>query len=802
MSSLTAVFDKIKTNRSRLEYFYQNDTLLSSIKSAVDGIKASHQKSRLEAAKLRETGNNYYKKKLLPEALNNYCQASTIRSCPLCWRRNKRQCLIRIVYLTVAFGGYSALLALLLSLLARSLRQFRRQNSEFLPGRTCACLILDFLFRSFSQAITVAPHEDNELAKCFANRSAVFFELQRFADCVEDIDAALENGYDRRQWAKLLLRKAKCLSHLKRLTAGDVKEAEKLAKLSINKDKENDFMEAIKKLSAKLNQSAVITSSEDASQCAASECSMSDALVICYSEDCGRFIKARKHIAMYDIVLREDPFVSFLYPENFECFCERCMAVLDNKHFPCRGCSQIAFCSKSCADKAWLEYHQFECGYLDYIIGDGSTSRLKLILLVGLEKAIAAFKDSKSTSDTTHTSLAYEYKSKYDQVLSLVDHQDKIDGNSALKQCISAIGLTFLLVERNLINDDLDEKMIIGELLMKHMQQLQFNSIGIYKRLERKLENLQSASHMSKNHCVNDEEKIGSGLYPLTSLLNHSCNSNLIDEERGRRVSFRASRDINVGEEVSISYGPQLQTMPKSIRQKFLSTHYHFNCNCAVCQNDKNEIATSLKCCHCEQSVVFDAEALVSKCTNCERAFRDLKGSLDAIAKTQTQLDKATALIDTNNFVVAELQQVLHGCERTFEKYLYKFNYKFLQLYSSFRKFYLAQSNNELTISYLMKNAEVVKALYGEQSYEYVVNLMMLFDLKFDQFMDDKKALDKLGSQLAAKTIELYAAHVKESSQSYEIRKHELEKLRMMLKIMKGEVTLPPVAKSLRYQQN
>ncbi|KAF8561910.1 hypothetical protein P879_02492 [Paragonimus westermani] len=76
-----------------------------------------------------------------------------------------------------------------------------------------------------------------------------------------------------------------------------------------------------------------------------------------------------------ELVLIERPFVRQLNPTSFERDCYNCFKRSYNL-YPCRGCSEIGFCSRACEQAVWTisvdssnrkqdaVYHRFECGQL------------------------------------------------------------------------------------------------------------------------------------------------------------------------------------------------------------------------------------------------------------------------------------------------------------------------------------------------------------------------------------------------------------------------------------------------------
>lgn len=78
----------------------------------------------------------------------------------------------------------------------------------------------------------------------------------------------------------------------------------------------------------------------------------------------------------------------------------------------------------------------------------------------------------------------------------------------------------------------------------------------------------------------------GIGLYDFGSRFNHSCNPNCCFYTRGNQLYVRALRDIEPGEELTISYCELYST--RASRLKKLYSKYSFVCQCDRCLNEEN----------------------------------------------------------------------------------------------------------------------------------------------------------------------------------------------------------------------
>lgn len=87
----------------------------------------------------------------------------------------------------------------------------------------------------------------------------------------------------------------------------------------------------------------------------------------------------------------------------------------------------------------------------------------------------------------------------------------------------------------------------------------------------------------------------GIGVYALASSINHSCRPNAVVSFKGRELTIRAIRQIQSGEEITISYTDQLKSTWS--RRLQLLRHYYFICHCERCSSlDINDSFLCLKC--------------------------------------------------------------------------------------------------------------------------------------------------------------------------------------------------------------
>jgi SET domain-containing protein len=91
------------------------------------------------------------------------------------------------------------------------------------------------------------------------------------------------------------------------------------------------------------------------------------------------------------------------------------------------------------------------------------------------------------------------------------------------------------------------------------------------------------------SQSVDPNSSAGSAIYITASLLNHSCDPNVIVSfPRGNATAvFSAARDVAAGEQLTISYMDSEQ--PVANRQEYLAFAYGFSCRCPRCIEELQE---------------------------------------------------------------------------------------------------------------------------------------------------------------------------------------------------------------------
>ncbi|MBA0765105.1 hypothetical protein Gotri_014359 [Gossypium trilobum] len=151
-----------------------------------------------------------------------------------------------------------------------------------------------------------------------------------------------------------------------------------------------------------------------------------------------------------------------------------------------------------------------------------------------------------------------------------------MDNYNLVEALVSPI-LFSLKLEKDM--SDIDEKQLLLYAQMANLVNLilQLPNIDIKEIAE----NFSKFACNAHTICDSELRSLGTGLYPVISIINHSCLPNAVLVFEGRLAVVRAVQHIPKDSEVSISY---VETAASTItRQKTLKEQYLFTCTCVRC---------------------------------------------------------------------------------------------------------------------------------------------------------------------------------------------------------------------------
>ncbi|KAG8450779.1 hypothetical protein GDO86_003155 [Hymenochirus boettgeri] len=624
----------------------------------------------------------------------------------------------------------------------------------------------------YSKGISHASPGSVEMAICFANRSAALFHRGEYSVCLEDIKRAEEHGYPVHLRDKILRRQSECLLKLlKPLTTSNSTTPKspcaEIVQLNI---------EANKNMSDDRTQELGLKGNPQISNASSSLC-------LQFNNCKGRHLLASQSIEQGEVLILEEAYASVIIPErkhlfqggkwttkitNCDLYCHCCLKKV-KASLPCPSCSFAIYCSQDCMDKAWRSYHNIECslGDLLIVLGVFCQTALRAVLIAGCS-LFTQVVQQYSTADAKSGTPCYngmgtqseKYCSSYKAVVSLLTHTENNKEEQKFMYGLTAAALCkklYSLITKDAVSSSLEiEKSIpsesstaenwssvlplIGPAILRHMLQLYCNAQAVTVIEEDHDESKLSLVKNSK------KSRLATAIFPVLSMLNHSCDPNTTVSFNGRCTIVRANRSIKKDEEVTHCYGPHKLRMKVEERQKLLNDQYFFMCQCEACtkENRLKETMSNEFCCPVCRSHLEGKEEL--HCTICTYSvarfqvmsrFQQLEKNFQ-MGKGHLQENKAD-----------EAKKVLMMCLLEAKSFLCQNHLLLGEIFDHLAQAEASYGNWMDAAGHLRKSINVVEFLYGPSSLELGHELFKLSQILFNGF----EVTDALSTALQAQKI-------------------------------------------------
>ncbi|XP_029449811.1 histone-lysine N-methyltransferase SMYD3 [Rhinatrema bivittatum] len=266
-----------------------------------------------------------------------------------------------------------------------------------------------------------------------------------------------------------------------------------------------------------------------------------------------------------------EPFVYAVTAKSRGAVCERCLRRKEHL-LRCSQCKFAKYCDARCQKEAW-EDHKRECKCLKSTQPRVPTDSVRLVGKMVFKLIKQSFCPSE-------------------ELYSFFDLESNIkELTEEVREGLGNLAVVLQLYLKEEIQDF--SQLPPGSNILEYFAKVTCNSFTI---------------------SDGEMQEVGVGLYPSMSLLNHSCDPNCVIVFEGRCLLLRTIREIQLGEELTISYIDVM--MPTADRQIQLKRQYCFECTCNRCQiQDK------------------DADMLAGD----QEASKDIKDSIPKVEELQTQ---------------------------------------------------------------------------------------------------------------------------------------------------------------------
>ncbi|XP_064270777.1 histone-lysine N-methyltransferase SMYD3 isoform X1 [Passer domesticus] len=287
----------------------------------------------------------------------------------------------------------------------------------------------------------------------------------------------------------------------------------------------------------------------------------------------GSGLRSGRSVRPGELLYRDVPFAYVLSKQQLGSVCERCLRRNENLH-RCSQCKVAKYCGRSCQKEAWLDHKQ-ECKCLKSIEPNFPPDSVRLagrIVFKLLRQSVCPSEKLYSFSDLQSNTERLSEEMK--------------DGLRHLAQTLQ-LYLKTEIQDESQLPPAIDFFQIFTKLLPWTLEYSPSSVVpsGCSVMIFLLHQPLVTCNCFTISN--GEMQDVGVGLYPSMSLLNHSCDPNCVIVFEGYQLLLHSVREIQIGEELTISYVESL--MPTRERQKQLLRQYCFECDCPLCQNQEKD---------------------------------------------------------------------------------------------------------------------------------------------------------------------------------------------------------------------
>ncbi|KAJ9166618.1 hypothetical protein P3X46_021339 [Hevea brasiliensis] len=390
----------------------------------------------------------------------------------------------------------------------------------------------------------------------------------------------------------------------------------------------------------------------------------------------GRCLVTIKDLYPGEVIISQEPYICVPNNSATESRCDGCFASGNLKK--CSACQVVWYCGSTCQKSEW-KLHRLECDALSKLDKDRRKSVTPSIRLM-----VKLYLWRKLQSEKTISATATD---NYNLVEELVAHMKDIDEEQLVLYAKMA----------NLVN-------LI----------LQWPDINI-KEIAENFSKLACNAHTI---CDSELRPLGTGLYPVVSIINHSCLPNAVLVFEGRLAVVRAVQHIPRGAEVMISY---IETAGSTMtRQKSLKQQYFFTCTCPCCikvgqQDDIREsaILEGYRCKYdrCNGFLLRDSDDKGFVCQQCG-LLRSKEEVKKIAAEIRATSDKASKSLSSGN--LQEAISMHKMIEKLQQKLFHPFSISLMQTRDKLLKMLMELKDWRDALSYCKLTIPVYQRVYPE----------------------------------------------------------------------------------------
>ncbi|XP_050518660.1 histone-lysine N-methyltransferase SMYD3-like isoform X2 [Diabrotica virgifera virgifera] len=390
---------------------------------------------------------------------------------------------------------------------------------------------------------------------------------------------------------------------------------------------------------------------------------------ICYATDMvelqttaesGRHLIAAQNLCTNTVLINEIPTVLQVTP-LCKCLGNEATSLYRCHHcgigcgtfYTCVTCNLCIFCSRTCYEIAYEEYHAYECDGVQRhfwpIWDDTDYSYLSLRMM--LYGASRDFDASSGSSFYGNSSNNYPY------IYDLETHFRDMSTEQINKVLYSSAKNLLYLINKSNFFTKFKHKgcmdkfsLYIGGLMVKHYCQAQINNVLLT------FPNLNLASGL------NTMSGTGKAICPTIALINHACNPNATIIVYAHYIVVKTIRPIRQGEEITLCYSEINGFLPLEDRRLVTQHFLFFTCRCLICELEEAANERPFKCPSCENTAIKEIEMGVRKCSGfCALCHRSV--NMNHISREMKNVSKYRKLY-YSSFSIEHLEKIAE-CYKT-----------------------------------------------------------------------------------------------------------------------------------------
>lgn len=378
----------------------------------------------------------------------------------------------------------------------------------------------------YNQSLLFAENDSENVSLAYANRSACFLHMQKYTQCLRDIEMAKENNYPKQLMHKLEEREVQCLEKIKET---DNVHDENEPKLSFDPDERFPCMANVLKIET--------------------------------NNKFGRHIVAKCDIDVGQTVLVEEPFViGFEADDRTLCF--TCLKQMKN-FIPCHNCVDAMFCDEKCMQTN--DIHKIACGAAHQrLTGINLNARSILTALNAfptVEHLMEFIKKKLVAPKSKLPNNCSDAQTEYVMFLKLKEMKIETEPYQITLQYIT---YEFLMAIPTISArfDTLKKQRFLMHLIWQHKLISDMNSF--YQTLGKDSGKIQVTCN-------------------INSRFNHSCIPNVFNDFVGNKQVLITVRPVKKGQQLFVMYNESLWMNSTEVRQEYLKHIFNFTCKCSRC---------------------------------------------------------------------------------------------------------------------------------------------------------------------------------------------------------------------------